>query len=418
MKNISNKSSKNISNKSSKNITKDGLLDLKNRLSNSRNILNNATIISNKLTYTQLREAYKTGIVNKIIRLKTTPLLDNTIDFKDDVQECFYHNRIETPLKETLRYMLAFGRGVLMIYRDGEDLSKPFYFQKDELQDLQIRAFSGDMVSTLSVDFNINSYMYNKPLLYTVNGFTIHHSRIVDFTYVKPSVYDLPNYNYGGISETELIYNQLINDAIVERATANIIDKSSNFVYSIKDFNQKLATGQDCQARLYFHTLENIRNTSGAIVIDKEDDVKEVNQSLTNLSETDIITIKRIAMVTSIPVSRLTGESPNGLNATGEVETDCYHEMLLTLQREYLLSPLNNLFSLLGFEPIKFKINQWLTPLNKIKFDREVLTNMQLLQSLGEDYQKYGIDYGIIKEKDYTKEWVESLENDTDKENN
>lgn len=381
----------------------DGILSLNNNLVNKRNILFNSRLISRKLSITELQEAYKTGIVNKIIRLKTSPLLDNTLLFKDSQQKEFYENKLEFPVKETLKFMLGFGRGILVLHFLGDDLNKPFVLKNKN--ELIIRSFSGDMISDPVVNLDLNSVNYLKPDFFVVRGFPIHNSRVIDFSYVKPPEYQLPNYFYGGISETELIYNQLVNDGVVERATANIIEKSSNFVYQMLGFKTALQTNNNGELIKYFSALEDLRQIQGAIVIDKEDDVKEVSQNLTNLSDADTITIRRIAMVTGIPVSILIGENVKGLNSSGENEIKTYNDMIRNLQHDYVKNPLNNLFSKLDFEPITFAENQGLTPNDKIIYEQKVLDNALKLQQLGEDFNKYLEDKGIIEPSNWETYW-------------
>ena len=55
---------------------------------------------------------------------------------------------------------------------------------------------------------------YNQAQDYYVRGNKVDVSRVIDFTYVDPVDTDKGTYQYGGISEYELIYEQLINDGI------------------------------------------------------------------------------------------------------------------------------------------------------------------------------------------------------------
>ena len=140
---------------------------------------------------------------------------------------------------------------------------------------------------------------------------------MIDFTYVEPVEREAAIYRYGGISEFELIYAQLVNDAIIERAAPAIVEKNSTMFYRVKGFKQAIQDSKEQSMVDYFSKLETARSIYGAGILDLEDDVKTVDQTLANLHEVDQIALKRLAMVTGIPLMMFGGEQPKGLNATG-----------------------------------------------------------------------------------------------------
>jgi len=238
-----------------------------------------------------------------------------------------------------------------------------------------------------------------------VRGNSIHWSRVVDFTYVEPVEMDLPTYQYGGISEFELIYNQIINDGIVERASPAILEKSSNLIYRIEGFKDAMRQGKDKDLQEYIGATEDMRSIYGAVVIDKQDDVTSINQQITNLADVDQITLRRLAMVTGIPLAVLVGESVKGLNATGDNESKIYQDMLRGIQSDYLLRPIDELMIKFGLNGITFKDNQGQTPAEKISFDKMALDNAFLMFQMGEDGSKYLSNMGVIEPDNWEKYW-------------
>jgi hypothetical protein len=258
------------------------------------------------------------------------------------------------------------------------------------------------------------SHRYNKPLFYSVRGVQFHHSRVVDFSYYEPVELELPYYQYGGIAEFELIYEQLVNDSVIERACPSMLEKSSTLFYKIKDFKINMQAGQDKAQKEYFKQLEDRRSIYGAGLLDADDDAFTVSQTLTNLAETDTIGLRRIAMVTGIPLAQLVGENVKGLNSTGENELKIFQDTIETIQSDYLENPINQVFSFFEFPEIEFKENQGGTPESRIKYEAEALKNALVLWQLGEDYKTYLNEKDVVTPDDFEEFFKSDNEEETE----
>jgi len=376
----------------------DGLTSLTNKLANRRNVHLNNRMNNTRVDWDELRAIYRSGLGSKIIRLKIGIAMNDSVQFESENDREFYEARLQQLVKDASKFMLSFGRGLIVIHEPGGDLSQPLGSINDWTR-VRYHVFSGDMVYVQSVDYNLDSPDYFKPKAYSVRGFTIHPSRVVDMTYVKPVELDAPEYFFGGISEFELIRNELISDQVVQRAVPAILEKSSTIFYKIKGFKELLADKQESALIQYFTELENLRSIYGAGIVDQEDLVETHNQALSNLSESDMITLRRLAMVTGLPLSWLVGEAARGLNSTGEGERQVLMQTITSLQSDYLLEPINRLMRLHGRGRVWFKENQGEQPTERIAYEKSVVEIAALLWQMGEDYQKYLEDHGVT-EKD------------------
>jgi len=378
----------------------DGIVSLYNDLANRRSANGSNAVVSNKVTYQELNEIFKSGLGNKIVRIKAGyALKSNNIIFDEPNEKEFYLNKLQTKVKEAFKWSLVFGRGIIVI-NDGGDLSLPLEknINKDKVK---FEVFSGDMVSVVSYETDLMSDRYYKPQYYNVRGYNFHYSRVVDFSYIKPTELDLPTYNFGGISEFELIYNQIVNDGVVERASASIIEKNSSLFYKIQGFKQALATKQEDSIVKFYSIAEDRRSIYGAGLIDKDDDVVNVSQNLSNLSEVDNISLRRVAMVTGIPLPMLIGENVKGLNSAGQQEKTAFNEMIENIQQDYILPFINQLLDKLGMDHIKFKDNQNVTALEKAEYETKVLDNATKIYDLGYDVDEFLKERGIeVKSRD------------------
>lgn len=391
----------------------DGIKDIYNDLTNQRNILNKSRMTHNRVGYEELRAIYKSGLGSKIVRIKAGYALKDTILFESEKQEKFYKKYLEREIKKATRYMIGFGRGILVFYEKGEDLSRP-RTKPFNPANFSVKCFSGDMVTAVSPDLNLMSDRYNKPLFYSVRGVQFHHSRVVDFTYYEPVELDAPYYQYGGISEFELIYEQLVNDSVIERACPSMLEKSSTLFYKIKDFKINMQAGQEKAQKEYFKQLEDRRSIYGAGLLDADDDAFTVSQVLTNLPEIDTIGLRRIAMVTGIPLAQLIGENVKGLNSTGENELKIFQDTIETIQADYLENPINQVFSFFEFPEISFKENQGGTPESRIEYETKALNNALILWQLGEDYKTYLNEKDVVTPDDFEEFFKSGNEEDTE----
>jgi phage-related protein (TIGR01555 family) len=377
----------------------DGLASMQNTITNKRNVLNTSTFLHTKIDDYELRQIYKSGIGSKIVRIKAGYALNDTIQFETDSDETYFDKNLRRQAKRACRFMVGFGRGIVVNYYHGDDLSKPLRLQSE--RKLKVRAFSGDEVSVSNIERDFHADRYNKPIDYMVKGIFIHHTRVVDFTYVEPPEDDMTNYNYGGVSEFEMIHSQLIADGVVERASANIIEKNSSLFYKIKGFKDALSQKRESSMSEYFSLVEDFRSMNGATLMDAEDTVEVHAQTLTNLNDVSDLTLRRLAMVTGIPLSILVGENVKGLNSSGDNERLVFQDTIETVQAEYILEPMQELFKLHGLGIVEFKDNQGDSPQARIAYEKEVIANALVLWQMGEDYGQYLNDKDVVKREKY-----------------
>lgn len=380
----------------------DGIRSFTSQLVNSRSLANSHYVAASRLSHADIYQIYRTGLGNKIVRIKAGDALRDALEFESADDEMFYKRRLASRVREVARWMIAFGRGLVLVHKRGDDLATPLSGSYDPNDpSVLINVFSGDMVSPMGVDIDLQSPRYMRPTGYVVRGAQIHPSRVIDFTYVKPPEMESHIYRYGGISEFELIYDQILADEIVQRASPRVIDKASTLFYKVDGFRDAMTTGGEAEMVRYFQQLESVRGLYAAGLVDKEDDLEVVAQSINNLADADQITLRRLAMVTGISVTRLIGEAPRGMNSTGEKEAQMDRDMLETLQQEYLLDPINQLMRRFSQGRVEFVCDEGDDDLRRIDYEAKAITNAVQLAGIGEDAGAYLHEHNITKPDDF-----------------
>jgi hypothetical protein len=378
----------------------DGMKDFLSSLTNTRSARGRNSFVRTQVSEGELKAIYKSGTANKIFRLKTSAALSNSIIFETEEDEKFYTKKVEKAVKKACMFQLGFGRGIVVIHEYGAILSEPLRDGWNKKK-FKLDVFSGDMVTASDVSTDLSNDRYYKPTFYVVRGHQVHYTRVADFTYVEPVEEESPSYRYGGISESELIYDQLVNDGVIERASASIVEKSSTFFYKIKDFKQNVMTGKAEGVLSYYREMENARSIYGAGIVDSEDDAFSVSQALSNLKEVDDVSLRRLAFVTGIPVSILVGDNNKGLGSSGDNDQKTFNDTIQSYQEFYIIDTLNELLEKLGLNPISFKEEQARTPLESANYDRIILENATMMVALGEDFETYLNDKGVTKKETF-----------------
>lgn len=398
MKNIKNmKVIKNVKEKTRRFI-KDGLQSLISSAVNRRNSLNTNVFESVRLDYEELKAIYKTGIGNKIISLKSGHALQNSIQFETEAQKIDFNKKYMKFIRKSVESMLSYGRGIIVIVEHNQMLDQPL--AEDFLKrKYKLETFSGDMVTAYDYSLDLLSSEYYEPNFYSVNGYMFHKSRVIDFTYVTPPQRELPSYQFGGISEFELIRQQLVANSIVERASPSILEKNSTMFYKINDLKDLLNSDQESDVLKYISATEDSRSIYGAGIIDASDEAFVLSQSLTDLDKVDMITLRRLACVTGIPLTWLVGENAQGLNSSGEEETNIFMWMIESLRSRYILPKINELFDKLNIQNIKFKEKRDLTPAQEIDYEAKAIENANKLEMIDGSGRDYLVKKGILEKE-------------------
>jgi len=366
----------------------DGLVSLTNNLANKRNSFNNNRILNTRISKEENNDIYKSGMGNKIVNLKINTAYKEGLLFDNKGDEKYYNKFLSKLVKKASLWSLSFGRGILVIIEKDKRLDEPLS-NEPNLNRVIYKVFDGSMVTATSIDRDLMSERYYKPNTYHVRGESIHWTRVIDFTYVPVRENDEPEYQYAGMSEFELINEQLVNDGIVERSAPTVLEKSANKIYKVDGFKQALQNKQEASLLEYFRLLEDAASVYGATIMDSKDTAEQLTMALTGLSETDQITLRRIAMVTGIPLAILIGEGAKGLNATNETELTTFFMMIKSLQENYLIDNINELMKRINKGEAEFKQPEQQTPQEKATLQGTVLDNAAKLAALGKDVDAY-----------------------------
>ena len=170
-------------------------------------------------------------------------------------------------------------------------------------------------------------------------GTTVHHSRIIRFPGRKLPFWEEQAEMYWGASEIEHIFEELKKRDNTSQNIASLVFKANVLFYKIDGMSQMMASADpQTQADLYnvVSAMTQMMNNNSMQIVDQKDDFFTNQYTFSGINEIYESFMLDVAGASEIPVTRLFGRAPAGLNATGEGDEVNYNSMLKQLQETYL----------------------------------------------------------------------------------
>jgi phage-related protein (TIGR01555 family) len=202
-------------------------------------------------------------------------------------------------------------------------------------------------VWTYPASYNSNNPLkpdwYN-PQMWFVMKNEIHVSRCLRF--VAREVPDMlkPAYSFGGLSLTQMAKPYVENWLNTRQSVADIVQAFSVMVLKTNLGESLTPGGDDLFKRA--DLFNNLRDNRGLMMIDKDsEDFANVAAPLGTLDALQAQSQEHMASVSRIPLVKLLGISPHGLNATAEPEIRTFYDSIHAQQEAFFTPNLDRVFA-------------------------------------------------------------------------
>lgn len=190
------------------------------------------------------------------------------------------------------------------------------------------------------IDRNPESEWYGKPKEYTLSGanglqLNIHPSRLVTFTGAMPADDELTGRLWQGWGDSVL---QSTLDAIKNADStagniASLVFEAKVDIIRLPNFMASLNNAEYRQKIIERYTLASTsKGINGTLLLDKEEEYESKSAQLAGLPDVLMTFLQIVAGAADIPVTRLLGQSPSGLNSTGTADMKNYHDRVQAIQ--------------------------------------------------------------------------------------
>lgn len=238
-------------------------------------------------------------------------------------------------IEKALKWQRIFGGAVIIPIIEGEIQSEPLELDKIKQNSLKnLVVLDRYNVYPNSIDRNILSPNFGKPEYYTVvrDGELIHHSRVVRFEGLKTTLYEWELNEYWGQSLFTRLWEPISDSQTVTQSISNLIYESNVDVYKIGGLNSMVAEGKDDLVVKRLKIAHEMKSIINGIALDGKDEYDKKSNTFANLAEIDDRFMYRVSGALGIPITRLIGREPAGLNATGESDDKIYQKSLQNIQ--------------------------------------------------------------------------------------
>jgi phage-related protein (TIGR01555 family) len=183
------------------------------------------------------------------------------------------------------------------------------------------------------------------PETWFVMGKELHASRLLKF--VGREVPDLlkPAYSFGGLSMTQMTKPYVDNWLRTRQSVADIIHAFSVFVLST-DLSESLTEGgSQLFARAELFNL--VRDNRGLMMVNHDTEgFSNVSAPLGGLDALQAQTQEHLSSVSGVPIVKLLGIQPAGLNASSEGEIRSFYDWIHAYQEKFFRSNLTRVIDL------------------------------------------------------------------------
>ncbi len=247
-------------------------------------------------------------------------------------------------VRHALKMARLYGGSIIVLGIRNGIPTEPLDIEKIKQGDLQyIHVASKYEVTPAEIDLNVLSPTYGEPLYYEVQSpdgtlpVRIHPSRVLRFVgKPMPSLRMLGD-NQWGDSILQAAYDAVVGASQSLSAIAALIQEAKVDVVKVPNLMLNIG-GADYRSRLIERfTLANTgKSIVNTLILDKEEEWDRMEQTFGGLPDLMTLFLLVVSGAADIPVTRMLGQSPAGLNATGESDLRNYYDHVGSEQKNVI----------------------------------------------------------------------------------
>jgi len=333
---------------------RDSLQNLVSGLGTAKDKRTHSTFILNELPSNELEAAYRGDWVAR--KIVACPAQDQTREWRawqaedDQIELIEAVERdllIQKKTKRALTLARLFGGSLMILGIGEEDPTQeldPETVQQDSLR--YVHVMHRYQVGTGQVIRDPREENYEEFEYYELNTGTeqlrIHPSRVIKF--IGEEVPDIIQNNGWGDSCLQAVDDAVKDVGLCSGGIAQLVNELKIDYFKIPGLMQDVSQANYRSLLIERFTLANqMKSIINAMVMDKEEEWNRITTSLVGTADILKVYLLVAAGAADIPATRLLGQSPAGLSATGESDIRNYYDRLASEQKTDLSSNLKKL---------------------------------------------------------------------------
>ena len=276
----------------------------------------------------------------------------------EDLQAAINRLGVWDALLDTIKWGRLYGGSIAIMQVDGQRLDTPL--RADTIGEGQFQGlavYDRWMVQPDLTQFIPSGPMIGLPMFYDIVtsydpasqgmkfGQKVHYSRVIRHLGIKLPAYQAMTEQYWGESIIERFYDRLLAFDTTTMGAANLIDKAHLRLVGIEGLRDILSVGGPAEENLIkmFTYVRQMQTNEGITLLDKNDEYQTSTVTFSGLGDMILQFAQQVSGATGIPLVRLYGQSPAGLNSTGESDLRMYYDNINASQESTLRRPIETL---------------------------------------------------------------------------
>lgn len=208
-----------------------------------------------------------------------------------------------------------------------------------------------DLVTEPGPSFGLPSFyevVAARPQLPIATGTRFHHSRCIRMEGVRLPFWQRVSENFWGMSVFERLYDRMVAFDSATQGAAQLVYKAYIRTYKLEGFREAVANGGDQLAGIVemVHSMRRFQGVEGITLLDKNDEF-EGNEGggrgMAGLADVLMAFGQQLSGALQVPLVRLFGQSPAGLNSSGESDLRTYYDGIKQKQEADLRIPMSRI---------------------------------------------------------------------------
>lgn len=278
------------------------------------------------------------------------------LDDAETMQTFLVNSGCWSALTDAIRWSRLYGGAIAYINIEGQDPSSPLLIDR-----IPKGSFAGLMIfDRHQIQPNLSDIIQSGPSAglpasYTViqndnlgiQSMIVHHTRVIRFIGNRLPARQAAMESTWGASVLEKFIDRLISFENANAGAAQLIQKAHLRVVKINKMREVFAQGGQAEANLIksFEHMRLMQSIEGLTLLDKNDDFQTSSYSFSGLSDVMLHLLEQISGALGIPLVRLMGQSPAGLNATGQSDLQNYSNTIHQKQENDLREGISRLIA-------------------------------------------------------------------------
>lgn len=270
-------------------------------------------------------------------------------DDSEKLDNCATSQQIWNKINETIKWSRLYGGALGVMLIDGQDLNTPFRLEtvgKDQFKGLlvldrwMVEPVLEDLVTDYGPYLGLPKYYRIQTNAPALRNKTIHYTRCA----FRLEGIQLPyqqryTENLWGLSVIERLYDRMIAYDSASTGAAQLIYKAYLRTLSIEGMREVVSSGGPAMDGLvrYTEMMRRFQGLEGITIIDAKDKFEaQTHGAFSGLSDALMQFAQQLSGALQIPLTRLFGQSPAGLNATGDNDMRNYYDHIKQRQQRDL----------------------------------------------------------------------------------